>query len=132
MPLSQAAATRLRASPRATPLPNVVQAPKDSADSTSPETPSLRYSIVNDSICCPGRQSTRAAALCSAGGQGGHGSLRANAGSFGDMLRQLMAPPGAGMRDLAARGDRLVARIRLLLPVLGLPLPLLAAASGAG
>ncbi|MEN1958649.1 GGDEF domain-containing protein [Luteimonas changyuni] len=58
--------------------------------------------------------------------------MHANEGRFGDMLRQLMAPPDEVMRDLAASGERLVARIRLLLTVLALPLPLLAAASGAG
>ncbi|MGY0610958.1 MULTISPECIES: diguanylate cyclase domain-containing protein [unclassified Luteimonas] len=58
--------------------------------------------------------------------------MHANEGRFGDMLRQLMAPPDEVMRDLAASGERLVARIRLLLTVLALPLPLLAAASGSG
>src|SRR3546814_5009336 len=45
MPWSQAAATRLRASPRATRLPNVAHAPKDSADSCRPEEPRRRYCI---------------------------------------------------------------------------------------
>ena len=51
---------------------------------------------------------------------------------FRETLQRLLAPPDVAMRGLGARGERLVARLRLLLCVLALPLPLLAATSGAG
>jgi len=58
--------------------------------------------------------------------------MHANGGGIGDTLRRMLAPPDEVMRELGARGERLVARARLLACVLALPLPLLAAASGWG
>ncbi len=58
--------------------------------------------------------------------------MRASEGGIRDTLQRLLAPPDEVMRELGGRGERLVARVRLLLCVLALPLPLLAAASGWG
>ena len=58
--------------------------------------------------------------------------MRANEGGIREMLQRLLAPPDEVMRELGGRGERLVARARLLLCALALPLPLVAAASGWG
>lgn len=58
--------------------------------------------------------------------------MHANDGGIRDMLQRLLAPPDEVMRTLGGSGERLVARVRLVLSVLALALPLLAAASGAG
>ncbi len=58
--------------------------------------------------------------------------MHANGGGIRDMLQRLLAPPDEVMRELGGRGERLLARARLLLCVLALPLPLFAAASGWG
>src|SRR5690606_14685201 len=65
-------------------------------------------------------------------GRPGDTTMHANGGGIGDTLRRMLAPPDEVMRELGARGERLVARARLLACVLALPLPLLAAASGWG
>ena len=57
--------------------------------------------------------------------------MHASDGGIRDTLRRLLAPPDQVMRRLGAGGERLVARVRLLLSVLALPLPLLAATTGA-
>lgn len=58
--------------------------------------------------------------------------MQATEGGIQESLQRLLAPPDKVMRELGTRGERLVARARLLLCVLALPLPLLAAASGWG
>ena len=58
--------------------------------------------------------------------------MHANEGGIREAVRRLMAPPDEVMRELAGRGERMVARARLLLSVLALSLPLFAAAWGAG
>lgn len=58
--------------------------------------------------------------------------MHATDGGIRDMLQRLLAPPDEVMRTLGASGERLVARVRLVLSVLALSLPLLAAAAGAG
>lgn len=58
--------------------------------------------------------------------------MDASEGGIRDTLQRLLAPPDQVMRTLGASGERLVARARLVLSVLALPLPLFAAASGAG
>lgn len=58
--------------------------------------------------------------------------MHASEGGFGDTLQRLLAPPDQVMRRLGASGERLVARARLLLSVLALGLPLIAASAGAG
>src|SRR5690606_41948097 len=62
----------------------------------------------------------------------GEQAMQASDGGVRDMLGRLMTPPDEVMRGLGANGDRLVARVRLLLSGLALAVPLLAAASGAG
>lgn len=57
--------------------------------------------------------------------------MHASDGGIRDTLQRLLAPPDQVMRRLGAGGERLVARVRVLLSVLALPLPLLAAAGGA-
>lgn len=58
--------------------------------------------------------------------------MQASDGGVRDMLGRLMTPPDEVMRGLGANGERVVARVRLLLSGLALAVPLLAAASGAG
>ena len=58
--------------------------------------------------------------------------MHANEGGIRDTLGRLMAPPDEVMRELGGSGERLVARVRLVLSVLALSLPLLAAATGSG
>lgn len=58
--------------------------------------------------------------------------MHATEGRTRDTLQRLLAPPDQVMRELGANGEHLVARARLLLSVLALPLPLLAAAAGHG
>ena len=58
--------------------------------------------------------------------------MDASEGGLRDTLQRLLAPPDQVMRTLGASGERLVARVRLLLSGLALLLPLLAAAAGAG
>ncbi|GGK12578.1 GGDEF domain-containing protein [Luteimonas terricola] len=58
--------------------------------------------------------------------------MHANDGGIRDTLGRLMAAPDEVMRELGGSGERLVARVRLLLSVFALALPLLVAAAGAG
>jgi hypothetical protein len=58
--------------------------------------------------------------------------MHASDGGIRDTLQRLLAPPDQVMRRLGASSERLVARVRLLLSVLALALPLSAAATGAG
>ena len=58
--------------------------------------------------------------------------MQGNEAGIRETLRRLVAPPDESMRGLGASGERAVARLRFLLSVLALPLPLVAAASGAG
>ncbi|MBJ6978624.1 MULTISPECIES: GGDEF domain-containing protein [unclassified Luteimonas] len=58
--------------------------------------------------------------------------MHASDGGIRDTLQRLLAPPDQVMRRLGAGSERLVARVRLLLSVLALALPLFAAATGAG
>ena len=58
--------------------------------------------------------------------------MHASEGGFRNAMRRLLASPDEVMRELAGRGERVVARVRLLLSVLALSLPLIAAAWGAG
>jgi diguanylate cyclase (GGDEF)-like protein len=58
--------------------------------------------------------------------------MHGNDGGIRHTLQRLMSPPDEFMRVLGASGERLVARVRVLLAVLALPLPLVAAASGSG
>lgn len=58
--------------------------------------------------------------------------MHAEEGRIRNAMRRLVAPPDEVMRELGARGERMVARARLLLCGLALSLPLAAAALGAG
>src|SRR5690606_18049385 len=111
--------------------PKVVQAPNESADSASPELPSLRYSMVDASsaLWWAAVYASRRAILPA--GKGAR-MMHASDGGIRDMLQRLLAPPDQVMRRLGASSERLVARVRLLLSVLALALPLSAAATGAG
>ncbi len=58
--------------------------------------------------------------------------MHASEGRIRDTLQRLLAPPDALMRELGASGERLVAKVRLVLCGLILLLPLFDAATGAG
>src|SRR5690606_974352 len=132
-PWSHAAATRLRASPRATAPPNVAHAPNDSADSCSPEEPRRRYCMVVSLPRDPrgavdgGLQSNARPRYPRPGGTSMRGSMQ----RLRDLAARLLARPDEIMLSLGAGGELLVARLRALLSLLILAMPLVAAFGGA-